>query len=93
MLKDPYDILGVASNATQSEIKRAYQRNAGALHPDRNPSPEAAERFNEVKQAFNLLSDEAQRRVFDDRRQKQLVEDPDHIARSIWKTYLNRAQL
>lgn len=85
---DPYAVLDLASNATAAEIKQAYRRKAAFYHPDRNPASDAAERFREVQEAYDLLSDEARRDAFDSKRQKQLVEDADVAARAIWKTYL-----
>jgi curved DNA-binding protein CbpA len=87
-LRDPYDVLGVASNATLEEIKQSFRRNAALYHPDRNSSLDAAARFREVKQAYSLLADDARRESFDQKRQKQLLDDPDAVARSIWSTYL-----
>lgn len=87
-MRDPYDILGVASDATIEEIKQSFRRNAAFYHPDRNPSLDAAERFREIKEAYNLLSDETRRGVFDQKRQKQLLDDPDRVARTIWRAYL-----
>ena len=85
---DPYAVLDLASNATEAEIKQAYRRKAAFYHPDRNHATDAAERFREVQEAYDLLSDEARRDAFDSKRQKQLVEDADIAARTIWKTYL-----
>ena len=87
-MRDPYDTLGVASNATVEEIKQSFRRNAAFYHPDRNPSLDAAERFREIKEAYTLLSDETRREAFDQKRQKQLLDDPDAVARTIWRTYL-----
>ncbi len=87
--RDPYDILGVASNATIEEIKQSFRRNAAFYHPDRNPSHDAAERFRSIKEAYDLLSDETRREAFDLKRQKQLLDDPDAVARTIWRTYLS----
>ena len=55
---DPYDILGVASQASDEDIKRAFRRKASAFHPDRNPDPDASQRFREAQQAYELLIDE-----------------------------------
>lgn len=63
---DPYAILGVARNATQDEIKRAYRKLARNLHPDLNPGDkQAEEKFKKLGAAHDLLSDPAKRARFD----------------------------
>lgn len=64
-LHNPYEVLGIEKTALQAEIKDAYRRKAQALHPDKNPSPEAAAQFNLVQKAYELLSDENRRAQFD----------------------------
>lgn len=64
--KDPYEILGVARNATQDEIKQAYRRLAKRHHPDRNPNDKGAEqRFKEVQAAYEVLGDSQRRAEYD----------------------------
>lgn len=62
-----YDTLGVHEHATEDEIKRAYRKAAMKWHPDRNAGREDAARaaFQEIKQAYGILSDPAQREVYD----------------------------
>jgi curved DNA-binding protein CbpA len=64
-LKDHYAILGVPRNATPEEIKEAYRRLAKEYHPDKNPSPEAEERFKLINEAYQVLSDPAKRAEYD----------------------------
>jgi molecular chaperone DnaJ len=60
-----YAILGLQRGADPTEIKKAYRRLARELHPDVNPSEEAAERFKEVTAAYDVLSDPAKKEIVD----------------------------
>lgn len=65
-MKDYYAILGVSSDATGEEIKKAFRRLARETHPDANPGDEAAEaRFREIAEAYEVLSDPARRSRYD----------------------------
>lgn len=61
-----YDTLGVPPDADAEVIKKAYRSLARSLHPDLNPSPEAAERFKQVGEAYAVVSDEELRREYDE---------------------------
>ncbi|MFN3406413.1 MAG: molecular chaperone DnaJ [Caldimicrobium sp.] len=64
--KDYYAILGLSRNASQEEIKRAYRRLAMQYHPDRNPgNKEAEEKFKEISEAYEVLSDPQKRAIYD----------------------------
>jgi len=63
--KDYYKILGVDRNASDKEIKQAYRRLARQYHPDVNKSPGAEERFKEINEAYQVLSDPGKRRKYD----------------------------
>jgi curved DNA-binding protein CbpA len=61
-----YDLLGVPTNATQSDIKKAYYVKARKCHPDKNPGdPSAAERFQELGHAYQLLANDQTRAAYD----------------------------
>ena len=64
--RDYYEVLGVARNATEAELKKAYRRLAMKHHPDRNSGDEGAtEKFKEAKEAYDILSDERKRAAYD----------------------------
>jgi DnaJ-class molecular chaperone len=65
-MADPYSILGVSKSADEKAIKSAYRKLAKELHPDKNKdNPKASERFSEITQAYDLLSDPKKRGQFD----------------------------
>ncbi len=64
-MADHYSVLGVNSDATPEELKRAYRKLARELHPDVNPGEEAAVRFKEVTAAYDVLSDPQKREMYD----------------------------
>ena len=64
--RDYYEVLGVARDATDSEIKRSFRSLAREHHPDKNPDdPESERRFKEVQEAYAVLSDREERRKYD----------------------------
>ena len=70
-LGDPYDILRVRRDANAEEMKSAYRRLATKYHPDKDKTPGAAERFAQIKAAFDLLSDPDKRAAYDRQQQRQ----------------------
>ncbi len=64
--KDYYKIMGVKRSASETEVKAAYRRLARKHHPDVNPNDKAAEeKFKQIQEAYDVLSDEKKRKVFD----------------------------
>lgn len=64
-MKDYYEILGVSKTATEAEIKAAYRKQALEWHPDRNKSPEAADRFKQINKAYETLSNPQKKQMYD----------------------------
>lgn len=65
-MKDFYKVLNVRPNATLAEIKRSYREKVKLLHPDLTGDPSNRDEFNEVVQAYRVLSDVRQRSIFDE---------------------------
>jgi len=65
MGKDYYTILGVSRGASDDEIKKAYRKLALKYHPDKNQSPGAEERFKEIGEAYDVLSDSRKKQIYD----------------------------
>jgi curved DNA-binding protein len=64
--RDYYEVLGVARTATADDIRKAYRKLARQYHPDVNKSPDAAKKFTEVQEAYDVLSDDSRRRTYDE---------------------------
>ena len=85
---DPYEILGVATDASPDEIKRAYRKLAHLWHPDKNASPEAEATFKRIASAWEVVGDPTRRRAHDLRagraQRGELPEEfLDHIASAV----------
>ena len=63
--RDYYQVLGVDRSATQEQIKQAYRQLAMTYHPDRNPAPDATDRFREIAEAYAVLCDPVKREQYD----------------------------
>lgn len=65
MGKDYYEILGIKKGASEEEIKKAYRKQALRYHPDKNKSPGAEDKFKEIAEAYDVLSDAKKKDIFD----------------------------
>jgi curved DNA-binding protein CbpA len=72
-VKDYYAILGVSSAATEAEIKKAFRKLAVQYHPDKNAHTGAKDLFQEVNEAYDILSDPDKRALYDSRRSNPFV--------------------
>lgn len=65
MGKDYYDVLGIKKGASEDDIKKAYRKQALRFHPDKNKSPGAEEKFKEIAEAYDVLSDPKKKDIYD----------------------------
>ena len=63
--RDYYEVLGVSQTSSSDDVKLQYRKLALKFHPDRNKSPEAAEHFKEISEAYAVLSDSEKRKIYD----------------------------
>lgn len=63
--KDLYEILGVSKSSSKDDIKKAYFKLAKQYHPDVNKSPEAKEKFSLINEAYETLSDDNKKEIYD----------------------------
>lgn len=89
-MSEHYAALGLKSDATLSDIKKAFRQKASLFHPDRNSDADAPARFREVQEAYDVLSDDDKRKAYDDNRRRNLLDDPAETAREIWQGYFQQ---
>ena len=64
MGKDYYSALGIQKSASEDEIKKAYRKQALRYHPDKNKAPEAEDKFKEIAEAYDVLSDPKKKDIY-----------------------------
>lgn len=84
-----YAALGLQSDASLTDIKKAFRQKASQYHPDRNTAADAATRFREIQQAYDVLSNDETRKAYDDNRRRNLLDDPLQTAQDIWHSYFD----
>jgi len=84
-----YAALGLHSDASLADLKKAFRQKASQYHPDRNTDADAPARFREVQKAYEVLSDADLRQAYDDNRRRNLLDDPAQTAREIWTAYFS----
>ena len=68
MSKNYYKVLGLNKGATEEDIKKAYRKMALKFHPDKNKEPDAEEKFKEIAEAYEVLSDKNKKTLYDNPR-------------------------
>ncbi|MEW6713175.1 MAG: DnaJ domain-containing protein, partial [Candidatus Riflebacteria bacterium] len=63
--RDYYEVLGVPKNADEAELKKAFRNLARQYHPDVNKNEDAVEKFKEINEAYQILSDQQKRSAYD----------------------------
>ena len=92
--RDYYEVLGVNKNADAATIKKAYRKLAKKYHPDSNEgNASAAEHFKEVNEAYDVLSDEKKRKLYDQFGHAAFEEGAGRITKSIFRQVLNPVNL
>ena len=86
-MSEHYAALGLSSDASLADIKKAFRQKASQFHPDRNSDEDAPARFRAAQEAYDVLSDDAKRQAYDDNRRRNLLDDPAQTAREIWQAY------
>ncbi len=87
-MSDHYAALGLGSDASLADIKKAFRQKAALFHPDRNTASDASARFREVQEAYDVLADSTKRQAYDDNRRRSLLDDPLETAKDIWHNYI-----
>ncbi|WP_353779411.1 DnaJ domain-containing protein [Winogradskyella sp. 3972H.M.0a.05] len=76
MIKDYYSIFNIDQNSDLNAIKKAFRREIAIYHPDNNPNEEAKDRFNDLVEGFNVLSDPKKRSAYDEMLRASMTNKP-----------------
>jgi curved DNA-binding protein CbpA len=88
-MENVYNVLGVAPNATDDEIKKVYRSLAMRFHPDRNAEPGAEQRFKSITKAYEILSDPVKREEYNQSVNHRIIIDPEAEAYQLWRGVFN----
>ena len=83
-MENLYNVLGVAPNASDDDIKKVYRSLAMRFHPDRNQAPGAEARFKSVTKAYEILADPVKRAEYDQSVNHRIIIDPEAEAYALW---------
>lgn len=89
-MKDLYEVLGIAPDASQPEVKRAYRTLARRYHPDSGGEEASVERFQQLQAAYEVLGDPAQRRAYDRQRAERQPPKPEYFS---WDIVTSQSEL
>jgi molecular chaperone DnaJ len=81
-----YNVLGIAPNASEDEIKKVYRSLAMRFHPDRNQEPGADARFKAIAKAYEVLSDPVKREEYNQSLNHRIIIDPEAEAYQLWRS-------
>lgn len=81
-----YNVLGIAPNAGEDEIKKVYRSLAMRFHPDRNQEPGADARFKAIVKAYEVLSDPVKREEYNQSLNHRIIIDPEAEAYQLWRS-------
>lgn len=85
-MENLYNVLGVAPNATNDEIKKVYRSLAMRYHPDRNDAPGADVRFKSITKAYEILSDPVKRDEYNQSVNHRIILDAEAEAFELWRS-------
>ncbi len=85
-MENLYAVLGVAPNASDSDIKKVYRSLAMRYHPDRNDAPGADVRFKSITKAYEVLSDPVKRDEYDQSVNHRIIIDAQAEAHGLWRS-------
>ncbi|CDG84802.1 DnaJ domain-containing protein [Janthinobacterium agaricidamnosum] len=88
-MENLYNVLGVAPNASDDEIKKVYRSLAMRFHPDRNQAPGAEARFKSITKAYEILADPVKRAEYNQSVNHRIIIDPEAEAYALWRSVFN----